>query len=394
MKTVVLANPVRSAIGTLGGSLSSLGVVGIGGQVVRACIGNDSEVKNSIDEVFMGNVLQAGVGQNPARQVAIKAGLDISIPASTVNTVCGSGLHSVGLAFNSILAGQSELVLAGGMESMSNAPYILKKARNGYRMGHGELLDEMVLGGLTCPFNDYHMGVTAENIAEKYGIDRLSQDKFAIESQERAFEARKEGIFDSEIVPITIKTKKEEISFSSDEYIREGASLEKLSKLRPAFKADGSVTAGNSSGVNDGAASVLVAEQERAKSLGLDIKGVVRGFVLHGLEPELMGLGPVGAIRKLLKKTKVSLDDIDIFELNEAFAVQSLAVVKELEVDPKKVNVYGGAIALGHPIGASGTRVLVTLLNAMEKKNKKLGIASLCIGAGMGIAMLIERRSF
>lgn len=390
MKRVAITYAKRTPVGSFMGSLSNLSAVELGKIVIEGVLKDNPQIKENIDMVYMGNVLQAGNGQNPARQAALKAGVSLHVPATTVNTVCGSGLHSVIMAYTSILAGQEALSIAGGMESMSNAPFLVKGIRNGIKMGNTELIDIMIHDGLTCPFNLYHMGITAENLAEKYGITRVEQDNFAYNSQMKAAKARKEGKFVDEIIPVSIKTKKEEIIFKEDEYIREETTIEKLAKLRPAFKADGTVTAGNASGINDGAAAVLVASEDKCSELGLKPLVYIKGFALAGVEPSIMGIGPVDAINKMLKKTNMTIDDIDLFELNEAFASQSLAVLRELKVDESKVNVNGGAIAIGHPIGVSGTRILVTLIHELIRQNKRYGVAALCIGSGMGVAMLIE----
>ena len=390
MKKIVIVSPYRSGVGSFGGSLSSLPAVEIGAKIVKGVIERSGINASEIQEVYLGNVLQAGNGQNPARQAAIKAGIPVEVPASTVNTVCGSGLHAVGLAFSSIISGHCDVALAGGMESMSNAPYYLKGARTGYRMGNGEVIDAMVYDGLTCPINNYHMGITAENVAKEFNISRSEQDELAVKSQQKAGKARIEGKFDSEIIPITIKMKKEEIVFANDEYIREGTTVEKLGQLKPAFKPDGSVTAGNASGINDGAAAMIVISEDKAKDLGLTPFAYIKGFSLVGLRPDIMGMGPLFAVRKLLKDQNMGIGDIDLFELNEAFAAQAAAVTRELGIPSDKINVNGGAIAIGHPIGASGARILVTLLHELKKQKKRYGIASLCIGTGMGIAMLVE----
>lgn len=390
MNKVAIASPVRTPIGSFGGALAPLSCVEIGAKAVEAVLKRSGVAADAIEEVYLGNVLQATNGQNPARQAAMKGGIPQQIPATTINTVCGSGLHAVGLAFNSIRAGQAGLVLAGGMESMSNAPYAMKGARNGMRLGHGEILDTMVLDGLTCPFNNYHMGITAENVAEEFKVSRQEQDEFSLLSQQRAAAARQAGRFADEIVPVIIKGKKGDVTFKDDEYIRADAALEKLAGLKPAFKKDGTVTAGNASGLNDGGAAMLVASEEKCKALKLAPMAYIRGYSLVGLRPEIMGMGPVYAVRKLLEAQKLTVADIDLFELNEAFASQSIAVRKELGIGLDKVNVNGGAIALGHPIGASGARILISLMYEMKRSNKKLGIASLCIGTGMGIAMLVE----
>lgn len=393
MNKVAIASPVRTPVGSFGGALAPLSCVEIGAKAVEAVLKRSGVAADAIEEVYLGNVLQATNGQNPARQAAMKGGIPQQIPATTINTVCGSGLHAVGLAFNSIRAGQAGLVLAGGMESMSNAPYAMKGARNGMRLGHGEILDTMVLDGLTCPFNNYHMGITAENVAEEFKVSRQEQDEFALLSQQRAAAARQAGRFADEIVPVIIKNRKGDVTFKDDEYIRADAALEKLAGLKPAFKKDGTVTAGNASGLNDGGAAMLVASEEKCKALKLAPIAYIRGYSLVGLRPEIMGMGPVYAVRKLLEAQKLTLADIDLFELNEAFASQSIAVRKELGISLDKVNVNGGAIAIGHPIGASGARILISLMYEMKRSNKKLGIASLCIGTGMGIAMLVENAS-
>lgn len=390
MKKIVIVSPYRSGVGSFGGSLSSLPAVEIGARIVKGVIERSGIKASEIQEVYLGNVLQAGNGQNPARQAAIKAGIPVEVPASTVNTVCGSGLHAVGLAFSSIISGQCEVALAGGMESMSNAPYYLKGARTGYRMGNGEVIDAMVYDGLTCPINNYHMGITAENVAKEFNISRAEQDELSAKSQQKAGKAKIEGKFDGEIIPIVIKQKKEEIVFASDEYVRESTTVEKLAQLKPAFVKDGTVTAGNASGINDGAAAMIVMSEDKANELGVKPFAYIKGFSLVGLRPDIMGMGPLFAVRKLLKDQNMKTEDIDLFELNEAFAAQAAAVAKELGIPAEKININGGAIAIGHPIGASGARILVTLLHELKKQNKRYGIASLCIGTGMGIAMLVE----
>ncbi|MGZ7444354.1 acetyl-CoA C-acetyltransferase [Paenibacillus sp. TH7-28] len=390
MKKVALVSPLRTAVGSFNKTLAPLSAPELGANVMTACLQQSKVEPAFIDQIFMGNVLQAGVGQNPARQAALKAGIPIDIPATTINTVCGSGLHAIALAYDSILAEQSNIVLAGGMESMSNAPYLLRKARNGYKLGHSELVDALVADGLTCPVNKYHMGITAENVAEKYGISRLEQDVFAYESQIKAAEAKNKKVFAEQIVPVMIQNKKETIYFSEDEHVRADTTPEKLAQLKPAFKENGTVTAGNASGINDGAAAALVMSEDKCREHALKPLAYIKGYSLVGVDPAYMGIGPVKAISSLLKRQKLSLDAIDLFEINEAFASQSLAVLKELGVSPEKVNVNGGAIAIGHPVGASGARVLVTLVHEMVRRSSRYGIASLCIGAGMGIAMLVE----
>ncbi|WP_348624618.1 acetyl-CoA C-acetyltransferase [Paenibacillus peoriae] len=390
MKKVALVSPLRTAVGSFNKTLAPLSASELGATVMTACLQQSKLEPSLIDQIYLGNVLQAGNGQNPARQAALKAGIPIDVPETTINTVCGSGLHAVALAYNSILAEQGNIVLAGGMESMSNAPYLLRNARNGYKLGNGELVDSLVADGLTCPINHYHMGITAENVAEKYGISRLEQDEFAYQSQLKAVEAKNKKLFEEQIVPVMIKTKKETISFTEDEHIRGNTTQEKLSQLKPAFKENGTVTAGNASGINDGAAAVLVVSEDKCKEHALKPLAYIKGYSLVGVDPAYMGMGPVKAISTLLKQQGISIDAIDLFEINEAFASQALAVVKELGVSPEKVNVNGGAIAIGHPVGASGARVLVTLVHEMVRRSSRYGIASLCIGTGMGIAMLVE----
>ncbi|URJ46680.1 acetyl-CoA C-acetyltransferase [Paenibacillus polymyxa] len=390
MKKVALVSPLRTAVGSFNKTLAPLSASELGATVMTACLQQSKLEPSLIDQIYLGNVLQAGNGQNPARQAALKAGIPIDVPETTINTVCGSGLHAVALAYNSILAEQGNIVLAGGMESMSNAPYLLRNARNGYKLGNGELVDSLVADGLTCPINHYHMGITAENVAEKYGISRLEQDEFAYQSQLKAVEAKNKKLFEEQIVPVMIKTKKETISFTEDEHIRGNTTQEKLSQLKPAFKENGTVTAGNASGINDGAAAVLVVSEDKCKEHSLKPLAYIKGYSLVGVDPAYMGMGPVKAISTLLKQQGISIDAIDLFEINEAFASQALAVVKELGVNPEKVNVNGGAIAIGHPVGASGARILTTLVHEMVRRSSRYGIASLCIGTGMGIAMLVE----
>ncbi|AIY11702.1 acetyl-CoA C-acetyltransferase [Paenibacillus polymyxa] len=390
MKKVAIVSPLRTAVGSFNKALAPLSAPELGATMMTACLQQSKLEPSLIDQIFMGNVLQAGNGQNPARQAALKAGIPIDVPESTINTVCGSGLHAVALAYDSILAEQGNIVLAGGMESMSNAPYLLKNARNGYKLGNGELVDSLVADGLTCPINHYHMGITAENVAEKYGISRLEQDAFAYESQIKAVEAKNNKVFEEQIVPVMIKNKKETTYFTEDEHIRGNTTKEKLSQLKPAFKENGTVTAGNASGINDGAAAMLVVSEDKCKEHALKPLAYIKGYSLVGVDPAYMGMGPVKAISSLLKKQGMSIDDIDLFEINEAFAAQALAVQKELGVNPEKVNVNGGAIAIGHPVGASGARVLVTLVHEMVRRSSRYGVVSLCIGTGMGIAMLVE----
>ena len=390
MKKIALISPVRTAVGSFNGTLSTLNASELGTAVIQSCLEQSKLESSLIDAVYLGNVLQAGIGQSPARQAAVNAGIPVEIPASTINTVCGSGLHTVALAYDSILAEQNSIVLAGGMESMSNAPYLLKKARNGYRMGNGELVDSLVADALTCAINHYHMGITAENVAEKYNVTRKEQDEFSYSSHMKAAIAKNAKIFDSQIVPITVKKKKEEICFSEDEHIKADTTLEKLSGLRTVFKTDGTVTAGNASPISDGAAAMLVASEDKCREYDLKPMAYIKGYSLVGVDPAYMGIGPVKAVSTLLKKQGLTIHDIDLLELNEAFAAQSVAVTKELGVDMSKVNVNGGAVAIGHPLGASGARILVTLVHEMMRRSARYGVASLCIGGGMGIAMLVE----
>lgn len=392
MKNIVIASAVRTAIGSFGGSLSTVGAVELGSAVIKGTIEKSGVDIQLIDEVIMGNVLQAGLGQNPARQASLRSGIAQNVSAFTVNKVCGSGLKSVALAAQAIRAGDAKIIIAGGMENMSQAPYLLdSKSRWGYRLGNGSVDDVILKDGLICAENHYHMGITAENVAKKYGITREQQDQLAFESQRKAFAAMDSGAFDKEIIPIVVKSRKKEIVFNIDEFPKPDCSLEALANLRPAFDKAGTVTAGNASGINDGAAALLIVEEDFAKALGLPILARIKGYATGGVAPDIMGMGPVPATQKVLEKTGLKLSDIDLIEANEAFAAQFLAVGKELGFDEEKVNVNGGAIALGHPIGASGARILVTLLHALQARNKTLGLATLCIGGGQGIAMVIER---
>ena len=393
MKEVYLVSMARTAVGSFGGSLKSIPAVELGKIVITEALKRGGVDAKDVNEVFFGNVLQAGLGQNPARQAALKAGLPIETPATTLNKVCGSGLHSVSIAYRTILAGEAECVVAGGMENMSLAPYAVNSARWGARMNNTTMTDVMVNDGLWDAFNNYHMGITAENVAEKYGITREMQDELAARSQHRAVEARDSGRFDDEIVAVTIPQRKgDPIVFNKDEHPRAGTTVETLAKLKPAFKRDGgTVTAGNASGINDGAAAIVVASGEFVKAHGLKpmAKIVATGSV--GVDPALMGTGPIPSVRQALKKAGLETKDIDLFELNEAFAAQAAAVNKELGLTPDNVNVNGGAIALGHPIGASGARILVTLCYELARRGGKYGVASLCIGGGMGEALVVER---
>ena len=390
-RKVVIAGACRTAIGTMGGSLSTTPAVDLGAIVIKNALERAGVPADQVDHVYMGCVIQAGLGQNVARQASIKAGLPIEAPAVTINVVCGSGLNCVNLAAQMVQCGDADIVVAGGMENMSMAPYALKQARYGYRMGHAQAIDTMINDALWDAFNDYHMGITAENVCEKYGITREELDAFAANSQQKCEKARAEGKFKDEIVPVEIKKKKETVVFDTDEGPRAGITAEGLAKLRPAFKKDGIVTAGNSSGINDGAAAVVVMSEEKAKELGVKPMATWVGGALAGVDPKIMGIGPVAATQKLMKKLNMSVDDMDLIEANEAFAAQSIAVARDLKFDDAKLNVNGGAIALGPPVGASGCRILVTLLHEMERRDAKKGLATLCIGGGMGCATVVER---
>jgi acetyl-CoA C-acetyltransferase len=387
----VILSGCRTAIGTFGGVFRDVSAVELGTTAVREAVRRAGVRPDQVDEVLMGCILQAGLGMNPARQVTIKAGLPETVPATTVNKVCGSGLKAVMMAAQAIKAGDAEIIVAGGTENMSRAPYLLPGARWGQRLGNGAAIDHMIHEGLTDAFHDIHMGVTAENLVERFGISRQDQDAFAAESQRRAESAIKTGAFKEEIVPVLVPGKKGETRIDTDEHPRPGTTAEALGKLKPAFKKDGTVTAGNASGINDGAAAVVVAGADRARSLGLPPLARIVSYASAAVDPRVMGIGPVPAVRKALEKASLSADAIDLFELNEAFAAQSLAVLRELKLDAQKVNVLGGAIALGHPIGASGARVLVTLLHALRARGLRYGLAALCIGGGQGVAMVVER---
>ena len=390
-KKIVLAGACRTAIGKMGGGLSTTPAVELGALVIKEALQRAGVKPEQVDHVYMGNVLQAALGQNPARQAALKAGLPYTSTAVTVNIVCGSGLNCVNMAAQMIEAGDADIVVAGGMENMSMAPYALTKARFGYRMNNATMIDTMVNDGLWDAFNDYHMGITAENVAEKYGLTREELDAFSANSQQKAVAAQASGAFDEEIVPVEVKSKKGTVIFNKDAGPRGGTPAESLSKLKPAFKKDGIVTAGNSSGINDGAAAVVVMSEEKAKELGVKPMAVWIGGALGGVDPAIMGIGPVEASTRLFKKTGFGVQDMDLIEANEAFAAQSVAVARDLNFDMAKVNVNGGAVALGHPIGASGCRILVTLLYAMKHKNAKRGLATLCIGGGQGCATIVEQ---
>ena len=393
MQEIVIVAALRTAVGSFGGALSKVPASELGATVIKGLLAQTGVKPEDVSEVILGQVLTAGVGQNPARQALIKAGLPISTPASTLNVVCGSGLRAVHLAAQAIANGDAEIVIAGGQENMSLSPHILPGSRDGFRMGNAQLVDTMVADGLTDVYNQYHMGITAENVAEKYGISREEQDALALASQNRAEAAQKAGKFKDEIVPVLVPQRKgDPVAVDADEYIKAGTTTETLAKLRPAFKKDGTVTAGNASGINDGAAAVMLMTAAKADQLGLKPLAVIRGYALTGCAPEIMGIGPVAATRKAVEKAGWSVEELDLVEANEAFAAQALGVARELGWSADKVNVNGGAIALGHPIGASGCRVLVTLLHEMQRRDAKKGLATLCIGGGMGVALAVERR--
>ena len=392
MTEVVIAGAVRTAIGKFGGSIAKTPAPELGATVIRALLTRAGLKPEQISEVILGQVLTAGSGQNPARQALIKAGLPAAIPAMTINKVCGSGLKAVMLAAQAVHCGDAEIVIAGGQENMSAAPHVLLGSRDGFRMGDAKLIDSMIVDGLWDVYNQYHMGITAENVAKQYSISRSQQDEFAAASQQKAEAAQKAGKFKDEITPVDIPQRKgEPIAFASDEFIRLGTTAEQLSGLKPAFAKDGSVTAGNASGINDGAAAVLVTSAGRARELGLKPLATIKAFASSGVDPSVMGMGPVPASRRCLEKAGWKPADLDLMEINEAFAAQACAVNKEMGWDTSRINVNGGAIALGHPIGASGCRVLVTLLHEMARRNARKGLASLCIGGGMGVALAVER---
>ena len=391
MSRVAIVSAKRTAIGSFGGSLKDIPAATLGAEVVKKSLEEINLSPTLVDEVIFGNILGAGLGQNIARQIAIFAGIPQEKSAFVVNKVCGSGLKSVVLGAQSILLGDNDIVICGGVENMSTAPYYTKNARFGAKLGNFELEDSIIHDGLTDAFENYHMGITAENIAEQFSISRKQQDEFATLSQKKASTAIEKGKFSNEIVPITIKTRKEEKVFDTDEFVRPNTDLASLAKLHPAFKKDGTVTAGNASGINDGAACVILMSEKRASELGINILGFIDGYATAGLDNKVMGLGPIPATRKVLDKLNLTTDDIDLFELNEAFAAQSIAVLNELNLDTSKVNINGGAIALGHPIGASGCRILVSLVHELINENKNRGLCSLCIGGGQGISVVISR---
>lgn len=391
MREVVIVSAVRTPIGSFGGALGQIPAVELGALVIKEAMRRAGITPEQVDEVIMGNVLQAGLGQNPARQAAIKAGVPQEVPSWTLNKLCGSGLKSVESAAQAIMTGDAEIIVAGGMESMSMAPYVLEKARTGYRLGNGTMLDTILKDGLMDAFDEIHMGITAENIAEQFKISRAEQDAYALLSQNRAEAAMKASVFDEEIVPVLIPQRKgEPIVFNKDEFPKHGTTSESLTKLRTAFKKEGTVTAGNASGINDGAAAVVVMSKEKALELGLQPLASIVSFASAGVDPKIMGTGPIPASLKALSKAGLTIEDIDLVEANEAFAAQTIAVARELQLLTDKTNVNGGAIALGHPIGASGTRILVTLLYEMKRRNVKRGLATLCIGGGQGTAMVVE----
>ena len=390
-RKVVLAGACRTAIGTMGGQLSSIPAPDLGALAIKEALKRAGVKPEQVDEVYMGNVIQAGLGQNPARQAAINAGIPVEVPAITINVLCGSGLHCVNLAAKLIENGNADIVVAGGMESMSRAPYLVQQGRFGYRMGNAPLEDSMIRDALTDAFGGYHMGITAENIAEEWGLTREQLDEFAAWSQQKASKAIEEGKFKDEIFPVEVKSKKKTVIVDTDEGPRPGTTKESIAKLRPAFKKDGVVTAANSSGINDAAAAIIVMSEEKAKELGVKPMATWVAGELAGVEPRIMGIGPVAATRKTMEKCGYTIGDFDLIEANEAFAAQSVAVGHDLGFDMDKLNVNGGAIALGHPVGCSGTRILVTLLYEMQKRDAKKGLATLCVGGGMGCAAIVER---
>lgn len=391
MKKIVLAGACRTAIGTMGGALSTVPAAELGSVVIKEALNRAGIPAEQVDHVYMGCVIQAGLGQNVARQASLKAGLPVTTPAVTVNVVCGSGLNCVNMAAQMIEAGDADIVVAGGMESMSLAPYAMMKGRYGYRMGNATLVDTMVNDALWDAFNNYHMGITAENVAEQWHLTREMLDEFSANSQQKCEKAMAEGKFKDEIVPVEVKGKKGSVIVDTDEGPRPGTTVETLARLKPAFKKDGIVTAGNASGINDGAAAIVVMSEEKAKELGVKPMATWVGGALGGVDPSIMGVGHVAAVNKLMKKLDMKVADMDLIEANEAFAAQSLAVGHDLEFDPAKLNVNGGAIALGHPVGASGCRILVTLLHEMQRRDAKTGLATLCIGGGMGCATVVKR---
>lgn len=392
-KDVVIVGAYRTAIGNFGGAFKDVSAVDLGTTVIQALLNKTKVSPQQVDEVIMGNVLHAGLGQNVARQMAVHAGIPVEKTALTIDMLCGSGLKAIQLATQSILLGDSDIIIAGGSENMSQAAYVVPQHRFGQRMGNGQIIDTMIHDGLTDAFSGVHMGVTAENIAQKYNLSRKEQDEFALNSQQKAAQAIAEGKFKDEIVPVEVKDRRGNITVvDTDEYPRPNVTLDALSSLRPAFKKDqGTVTAGNASGINDGAAAVMLMSRTKAQELNLPILATVVSYASCGVDPQLMGTGPIPATQKALQKAQLTIEDMDLIEGNEAFAAQSLSVIKELNIDPDKINVNGGAIALGHPIGASGARILVTLIHEMSKRDVKYGLATLCIGGGQGISLIIEQ---
>lgn len=390
MKEVVIASAVRTPIGTLSGAFSDVSAADLATVAIKEALNRANIKPDDVDETLLGCVLQAGLYQGVARQAAVNAGIPVEKPALAINMICGSGLRSVAMASQAIMCGDADVIICGGTENMTQAPYVLEKARGGYRMNDGKLVDSMVRDALTDAFHKYHMGITAENVAEKYGVTREMQDEFALRSQTRAEAAQKSGRFKDEIVPVTVKTRKGEIIVTEDEHPKHGSTIEKLQKLKPAFKEGGTVTAGNASGINDGAAILILMSAEKAKELGVKPLAKIKSYASAGVDPSIMGVGPVYACQKALDKAGLKIEDLDLIESNEAFAAQSIAVAKTLGFDMEKVNVNGGAIALGHPVGASGARILVTLLYEMMKRESKYGLATLCIGGGMGTTVIVE----
>lgn len=390
MKDVVIVSAVRTPIGVLQGALSTVSAAELGAIVIKEALQRANVAPEMIDETLFGCVLQSGKYQGIARQAAVNAGIPVEKPALAINMICGSGLRSVAMTAQAIKCGDADVVVCSGTENMSQAPYVLNQMRKGNKMGDCTVLDSMVIDGLTDAFNKYHMGITAENVAEQFGVTREMQDAFALRSQQNAEKAQKEGRFQEEIVPVTVKTRKGDIVVSQDEYPKHGTTIENLSKLKPAFKKDGTVTAGNASGINDGAAALILMSADKAKELGIQPIATIKGYGSAGVDPSIMGIGPIEASKKALNQAGITVADLDLIESNEAFAAQSITVANELGFDMEKVNVNGGAIALGHPIGASGARILVTLLHEMKKRESKYGLATLCIGGGMGTSLVVE----
>lgn len=391
MNEVVIVAALRTPVGKFGGALAKVPAAELGAQVIRGLLKSTGVKPEQVSEVILGQVLTAGCGQNPARQALMKSGIPNAVPAVTIGQVCGSGMKAVHLAAQAIRCGDAQVVIAGGQENMSASPHLLKGSRDGIRMGDGKLVDSMIVDGLWDVYNQYHMGVTAENVAAKFGISRRAQDEFAAGSQQKAERAQKGGRFDAEIIPVEIQTMKGTISFQTDEYVRHGVTVESLAELKPAFSKDGSVTAGNASGINDGAAAVMLMSARTADDFGLKPLATIKAYASTGLDPSLMGMGPVSASQSVLHKAGWRAEELELLEINEAFAAQAVAVNREMGWDPTKINVNGGAIAIGHPIGASGCRILVTLLHEMVRRDAKKGLASLCVGGGMGVALVVER---